>query len=145
VYVTSSSDEKLERARQMGAQGGANYSRHGWADSLAVADFDMVLDSSGYEVNKLISLAKRGGSIVNIGMTKADTTTISIPLLFSRQVSLLGSTLGSPREFQAMLSLVSQAQIVPAIERILPLALIQYAFALQQRKERFGKIIITIS
>lgn len=144
VYVTSSSDEKLERARQMGAKGISNYTRPNWTEVLGTEDFDVVLDSSGHDLSLLLALTKCGGMVVNIGMTSGDTAAINLPLLFSRQISLVGSTMGSPGEFEGMLSLVAREKITPIVDNTFPLNDIQNAFESQQEARRFGKTVVMI-
>lgn len=144
VYVTSSSDEKVEKARELGAAAGANYTLPDWAGRLGHVGFDAILDSSGQAMNALLSLIKPGGKVVNIGMTSADTSTISLRLLFTRQANILGSAMGSPREFEAMLDLVSKSRIAPVVEKTFSLDAMQDAFVWQQGNQRFGKTVVTI-
>jgi zinc-binding alcohol dehydrogenase/oxidoreductase len=145
VWVTSSSEEKIARAVQLGARGGFLYSRAGWAAAAAKAPglFDVILDSAGGEgFNSLIDLAGPGGRIVFFGATRGNVPEVALRKVFWRQISLLGSTMGSPADWAAMTELVTRRKIRPIVDATFALDQAAEAFALMERGGQFGKIVI---
>jgi zinc-binding alcohol dehydrogenase/oxidoreductase len=146
VWVTSSSDEKIARARELGAQGGFNYRVAGWAEAAAKEPglFDVIVDGAGGEgFDSLIDLAAPGGRIVIYGATRGNPPVLPMRKIFWRQLSVLGTTMGSPRDWSAMVDFVGQKRIRPIVSRVFPFAEAKEAFALMERGEQFGKIVLT--
>ena len=106
VLVTSGSDAKLARAREMGAAGGANYRTWDWAREIAAqwqGGPDVVIDSVGGETfTESVELLKAGGRIVSYGATTGPVKDFVLRNLFWKQATAFGTTMGSPREFAAM-------------------------------------------
>jgi NADPH:quinone reductase-like Zn-dependent oxidoreductase len=149
VYVTSGHDEKIERAIGLGAAGGFNYNHAGWAKTAlhAHADrlFDVIVDSAGGEgFEALIDLAAPGGRLVFFGATKGNPPTLPLRKVFWRQLSLLGTTMGSPADWREMLGFVGRHRIVPVVSAVFPLARVDDAFALMERGGQFGKIVVSM-
>jgi zinc-binding alcohol dehydrogenase/oxidoreductase len=145
VWVTSGAEEKIARAVKLGARGGFLYSRAGWAAEAAQAPglFDVILDSAGGEgFNSLIDLAAPGGRIVFFGATRGNVPELALRKVFWRQISLLGSTLGSPADWVAMTELVTRHKIRPIVDVIFPPEQAAEAFARLERGGQFGKIVI---
>jgi NADPH:quinone reductase-like Zn-dependent oxidoreductase len=150
VFVTSGSDDKLDRAKQkLGADGGANYRNGDWAKEiikLCGGDGpDVVIDSVGGEtIGKAIEIARPGGRIVSYGATTGPVKDLEVRRIFWKQLSMLGSTMGTPAEFAAMLELFGRASMRPMVDAMFPLA---DAGAAQRRMEesaQFGKIVLRI-
>lgn len=147
VWVTSSSDEKISRAVALGAKGGLNYTQTGWAAAAAKTPglFDVIVDSAGGEgFSDLIDLAASGGRIVVYGATRGNTPGLTLRKIFWRQVSVLGSTMGTPEEFAAMVQFVTSRRLKPVVSDVMPLARAAEAFELMERGGQFGKIVIRI-
>jgi zinc-binding alcohol dehydrogenase/oxidoreductase len=145
VWVTSGSDEKVSRAVSLGARGGFNYTRPGWAADAAKAPglFDVIVDSAGGEgFEQLIDLAAPGGRIVFFGATRGNPPVLPLRKVFWRQLSLLGTTMGGPADWAAMTEFVARHRIVPVLSEVLPLARAADAFALMERGGQFGKIVL---
>ena len=120
VWVTSSSEEKIARAVQLGAQGGFVYTRPGWAAAAKSggASFDLIVDSAGGEgFGDLLDLAASGGRIVFYGATRGNPSGLALRKIFWRQLSLLGTTMGSPADWAAMVAYVAFAQDQAGRER----------------------------
>lgn len=149
VWVTSSSDQKIEKAIQHGAIGGSNYTKENWDKQLgeSVPDkFDIVIDGAGSaEFSKLLSLMKPHGRIVIYGGTGGTITELGPHRIFWKQLDILGSTMGSPDDFQLMVDFVNQHKIKPIISHVFPLAEVNEAIAVIGRNEQFGKVVIEIS
>jgi len=148
AWVTSSSEEKIARAVRLGARGGFLYSRAGWAADAARAPghFDVILDSAGGEgFGTLVDLAAPGGRIVFFGATRGNVPDFPLRKVFWRQISLLGTTMGSSEDWAAMLEFVSRHQVRPVVEATFPLDGAAEAFALMERGGQFGKIVLRIA
>lgn len=147
VWVTSSSADKIARAVKLGASGGFDYRDPNWATEAAKApgQFDVVIDSAGGEgFGRLIDATASGGRLVFYGATRGDAP-LPVRKVFWRQISLLGSTMGSPADWAAMTAFVAQHKIKPVVSDIFPMGRAAEAFALMERGEQFGKIVVTVS
>ncbi len=148
VYVTSSSNEKIERAKQLGAIGGFNYRDPDWHTraSKEAGGFDIVIDSAGgSEFGKFIELVVPGGRIVNFGRTAGNITNLATRLFYWKQISILGSTMGTRDEFLSMLHFLVSRNIKPVIDRTFPLSDIAGAIAHMRSANQFGKILLKVS
>jgi zinc-binding alcohol dehydrogenase/oxidoreductase len=146
VWVTSGSEDKIKRAIGLGAGGGVNYKGADWVEALkklAPAGFDVIIDSAGGPgFPNLLDLAAPGGRIAFYGATLGNPPEIDLRRVFWKQLSLMGTTMGSPAEFTAMVAFVEQHQIVPVADRSFPLADGNAALAAMDRAEQFGKIVL---
>ena len=149
VIVTSGSDEKLERAKSLGADHGINHRAQDFAQAAGQwtggRGVDVVLDCVGGEVwpKSLASLA-RGGRLVTCGATAGGQPLDDLTAIFSKQLKIYGSTLGSRQEFRQLLSFLGVSRIKPVIDSVFPL---EEAAAAQHRLEeakQFGKIVLRI-
>lgn len=149
VYVTSSSDEKLSKAKALGAVGGFNYKDPEWHQKAlkeSGGGFDIIIDSAGGDqFSKFIELALPGGRIVNFGRTAGNITNISTRLLYWKQISIHGTTMGTRDEFLSMLDFVESRKLKPVIDKIFPLDQIEEAVKRMEGGNQFGKIILRIS
>lgn len=145
VYVTSGSDDKLTKAKALGAAGGWNYKRDNWGKELATQaqGIDVVIDSAGgSNINAAIQLCKPGGRIVTYGATTGQPPQFDIHRLFWKQINLLGTTMGSPAEFSAMLNLYGSSSMRPVVDRVYPLGEAGAAQQRMEHAEQFGKIVL---
>jgi zinc-binding alcohol dehydrogenase/oxidoreductase len=148
VYVTSGSEEKLNKAKSLGALGGYNYKDPDWAAKAQkeAGGFDIIIDSAGgNQFAKYIELAVPGGRIVNFGRTAGNITEISTRLLYWKQISIHGTTMGTRDEFLSMLNFLESRNIKPVIDKIYPLDQIHAAIERMQQGDQFGKIVLEIS
>ena len=148
VYVTSGSDEKIARAQQLGAKAGVNYRHADWPQQLATlnpAGFDVIIDSAlGDGFAHWLDLAKPGARIVFFGATAGNIPPLAGRKIFGKQLQLLGTMLGSPQEFEAMLLFVAAHNIVPVIDAELPLADAPAALAKMDSSTQFGKLVLEV-
>jgi zinc-binding alcohol dehydrogenase/oxidoreductase len=145
VYVTSGSNEKLEKAKAIGAKGGANYKDDEWWKGLKkeAGRFDLILDSAGGEDFKhLVDLAEGGGRIVFYGGTRGAVPDLLPQPIFWKQLSLLGSTMGSDQDFRDMLEQVIAHRIKPEVDRTFSLNEGPKAFEYLEQQGQFGKIVL---
>lgn len=148
VYVTSGSDEKISRAKELGALGGFNYKDPEWAVKAQkeTGGFDIIIDSAGgNQFSKLIELALPGGRIVNFGRTAGNITEILTRLLYWKQISIHGTTMGTENEFLSMLDFLKSESIKPVMDTTFPLSQINEAFNRMETGNQFGKIILEIN
>ena len=148
VWVTSSSAEKIAKAIALGAKGGFHYTRVGWAEEATkiAGMFDVIVDSAGGAgFGDLIDLAAPGGRIVFFGGTRGNGPALPLRKIFWRQLSLLGTTMGSPANWSAMLEFVALHRVRPVVSEVFPLARAGEAFALMERGGQCGKIVVRIS
>ena len=146
VWVTSSSADKIARAVTLGAKGGFDYRDPEWVAQAARAPgaFDVVIDSAGGDgFTRLIDATVSGGRIVFYGATRGDAP-LPVRKVFWRQISLLGTTMGSPADWSAMLRFVAEHRIKPVVSDVFPLARAAEAFARMERGEQFGKIVVSL-
>jgi NADPH:quinone reductase-like Zn-dependent oxidoreductase len=144
VWVTSSSPDKIARAVALGAKGGFDYSEPNWAATALkrTKAFDVVVDSAGGAgFGNLVDATVSGGRIVFYGATRGEAT-LPLRKLFWRQISLLGTTMGSPADWAAMNAFVTEHRIKPVVSAVFPMDRAAEAFALMERGEQFGKIVI---
>jgi NADPH:quinone reductase-like Zn-dependent oxidoreductase len=142
VYVTSSSDEKIARAVSLGAKSGYNYREDEWYKNVD-AKFDVIIDSAGGDgFQHLIKLCNPGARIGFYGATLGKYQNLNPQILFWRQISILGSTMGSDRDFQDMLTFVSTHKIKPILDRTYRLEEAHLAFQRMESGDQFGKIVL---
>lgn len=146
VWVTSSSPDKISRAKAHGARGGFLYTQEGWAETARAASgggFDVIVDSAGgVGFEALVDAAAPGGRIVFFGATRGNPPSLPMRKVFWRQLSLLGTTMGSPADWAAMLSAVVRHQIRPVVSEVFPFERAAEAFGLMERGEQIGKIVL---
>ncbi len=147
VYVTSGSNQKIEAAVQLGAKGGANYKSPDWGEKLRemAGEFNVIIDSAaGGGFPALTDLAAFGGRIILFGRTAGNIPQLKPRTIFWKQLSVLGTTMGNPGEFKAMLRLVIRHKIRPVVDTIFPLAQINEAFRKMEEGQQLGKIVLSM-
>lgn len=147
VYVSSSSDEKIRRAVEMGASGGVNYRTDGWVKDLKskIGGADLIIDGVGGEPFKdLIQVANAGGRIVNFGATAGTVPELVLPRVFFKHIDIRGTTMGSPQEFADMLMFFEEHEIRPVIDKRFPLEDAVSALQYMESGDSFGKIVLDI-
>ncbi len=150
VFVTASSDEKLERAKALGADFLINYTRQEFDQRIRELTnkrgVDVVVDYVGADtwVRSLRS-ARRGGRVLTCGATTGFAPQTDLRQIFFRQVQVLGSTMGSPREFLDVMKCVFRGQLKPVIDRVLPLSEARKGHELIEQRAVFGKIVLDCS
>ncbi|KAJ9605612.1 hypothetical protein H2200_010269 [Cladophialophora chaetospira] len=155
VYVTSGSEAKLEKARSLGARGGANYNVKGWEKDLLKLlpaerpFFDAIIDGAGGEVvTSGTRILKQGGVIVSYGMTIGPKMSYTMSAVL-KNIEIRGSTGGSRQEFRDMVRFVKDHQIRPVISAVVENALenleeLDKLFEKMKDKSQFGKLVVTI-
>jgi NADPH:quinone reductase-like Zn-dependent oxidoreductase len=148
VIATASTDEKLARARALGADETIN---HAAQDLVAEVKrltgkrgVDIIFEHVGAEVwPKLILSLTRGGRIVTCGATSGWDARTDLRHVFFRQLEILGSTMGPKGDLFPILDLVGAGRLKPIVDKIMPLTEAQAAHRLLQDRAIFGKIVLT--
>ncbi|TLS38163.1 zinc-binding dehydrogenase [Pseudalkalibacillus caeni] len=139
VIVTSRSEQKRNHALELGADLAID-SNGDWGQEIT-DKVDLVIDSVGEATfNKSLDQLRPGGTIVTFGASAGDEVKIDIRKFFYGQFNMLGSTMGSKEEFQAMLSFIKEQNIFPVIDRMFSLDQAIDAFKHLDRAEQFGKV-----
>lgn len=149
VIVTSGSDEKQARALKLGADFAVNHRSAGWEDLVkkwcGTALPNLVVDGAGGETwAKCVGLVAPAGRVVSYGAT-AGLATIDLRRLFWRHIDVMGSTMGSERDFAEMVALFSAGKLRPLVDQVFPLREAALAFDRMERSEQMGKIVLAIS
>jgi zinc-binding alcohol dehydrogenase/oxidoreductase len=144
VYVSSGSDQKIEKALKMGAKGAYNYKKENtYADLWKTkGGFDLVIDSAGGDqFNNFIKVLKPLGKVVFYGATNGLPAKVDLYRMFWNQLSLVGTTMGSDQEFADMLSFIERHQLKPVIDSIRPFSKITESFSDIILPNKVGKIV----
>jgi zinc-binding alcohol dehydrogenase/oxidoreductase len=147
VWVTSGHESKLKAARTHGAEGGVNHRKDDWAKAL-VAEIgfrpDVVIDSAGGDTfNKALDVLKPGGRLVTYGSTLGSADRMEVRRIFWKQLNVLGSTMGPPSDFAAMLKMY-ETGMRPIIDKVFPLEQASDAHIRMEAGDQFGKIVLRI-
>lgn len=147
VYVTSGTQTKIDSAVELGAKGGVLYSDNDWDKKLKkkVGDgFDVIIDSAlGPGFAHYVNLANPGARIVFFGGTDSgNLPELDGRKIFWKQLSIIGTKMGSPSEFQAMLSFVEKHQVKPVVDSVWPMAHAEEAMRKLNVSSQLGKIVL---
>lgn len=146
VYVTSGTEEKIEKAKQLGATGGCSYKEKDFTGALKKMSggFDIIIDSAGGDdMNAVLSTLVSGGRYVFFGATMGNPSTgLEMARNFLRHIRIQGTTMGSPAEFAAMIAFVNKHKIEPLIHGVYPLQDAVKAHKLMESFAQTGKIVL---
>lgn len=144
VIVTSRDQAKLKQAKELGADITLD-TESDWASQLKDETIDLVIDSVGRATfNRSLKLLKQGGRMVVFGATTEDTVDLNLREFFYGQYQLIGSTMGSGQELNAMIEHVKQYKTHPVVDKVFDLTDAQLAFDYLKENKQFGKIALTI-
>jgi len=147
VWVTSGAEEKIEKAKQLGVKGGINYKTEDWGRKLKeqAGCFDVMIDSAGGEgFAQLVRISNPGARIGIYGRTAGMIKELNSAELFWKQISILGSTMGTADDFAQMVAFVSDKKIKPVIDKVYPLEEAAQAFQRMEEGKQFGKIVLRV-
>ncbi len=149
ALVTSSSDEKLERARALGADATVNHVtgdvRSAVEEATEGKGVEVVLEHVG-EATWQTSLqsARAGGRIVVCGATSGPNPPAALHRIWWKQLTIYGSTMGTREDFEAAYELVKSGRAKPVVDSVFPLAEARAAHERLEAGEQFGKIVLSI-
>ncbi|KAG4416724.1 hypothetical protein IFR04_010126 [Cadophora malorum] len=153
-FVTSGTQEKIEKAKKMGAKGGVSYKSEGWEKELKGMlpkdrpFVDAIIDGAGGDVvSKAVKLLKPGGVVVQYGMTVSPKMDWSMNAVL-KNLELRGSTMGSRQEFKDMVAFVNEKKIKPIVSRSVKgidnMKDIDGLFEDIRNGSQFGKLVIEL-
>ncbi len=149
VITTVGSEDKIEKAKSLGADAVVNHTREEVAGRVKALTgsrgVDVVIEHIGPSVwdQCLASLAK-GGRLVTCGATTGGEAKLDLRFLFSRQLTLKGSYMGTRSELVRASTLFEQGQLRPVVDRVLPLQEARAAQELMLSRKIFGKLVLAI-
>ena len=148
VYVVASSDKKAQLAKDLGADIVLDRSQVDWGREIfkltAKRGVDVVVDNVGKAtlMTSMQALA-RGGRIVIVGNTSGPLAEIDIRYIFGKQISLVGSTMGSHQDFKEVITMLWSGKLRPVVDRVMPLSEGRQAYEIMQKGGQLGKIVLT--
>ncbi len=150
VIVTSSSDEKLECAIDIGADHTINYKKVSDVaqnvKEITSGGVDIVIDTVGAQTWPIdFSAARKGGKIVLCGVTSGSEAQTNLRALYWNQLTVMGSTMGSNEDCRQMLDAVEKAKLKPIIDSVLPLENAKEAMGKMESSKQFGKIVLKVT
>jgi NADPH:quinone reductase-like Zn-dependent oxidoreductase len=147
VIATAGSDAKLEKAKALGADEVVNYETQDF-----VQEVRRLTDKKGVEIvfehvgkktwEKSILAAAIGGRITTVGATTGFDPLTDLRHVFFRQISILGSTMGTAGDLLEVLRFVGEGRLRPVVDRVLPLAEARKGQDLLSERAQFGKIVL---
>src|SRR5215218_816457 len=147
VITTASSDEKLAKARELGADETINYSRDDWPKEVkrltGRRGVDVVVEHTGAATwpGSIASL-KNNGRLVTCGATSGFDARTDLRQIFYRHLTLLGSFMGSKAELLEAMKFVAQGKIRAVVDRVFPLSEAYQSHELMENRGQFGKIVL---
>ncbi len=149
TIVTSSSDAKLDRARELGADVVVNHAdgdvRAAVKDATAGHGADVVVDHVGEATWRTsLDVAAREGRIAVCGATTGPNPPAALHRIWWKQLTILGSTMGTHEDFEGAYALIASGRARPVVDEVLPLAEIRAAHARLEAGEQLGKIVLAI-
>ncbi len=150
TIVTSSSDEKLAKATDVGAHYIVNYHESDVAETVmdltGGRGVDVCLDSVGAATWPVdFAVVRRGGRIVLCGITTGAEAAADLQKIYWNQVSVLGSTMGSDEDYRCMVEMVRASELRPVVDAVFPLEQVREATARMEEGEQCGKIALTVA
>jgi NADPH:quinone reductase-like Zn-dependent oxidoreductase len=149
VIATAGTDEKLQKAKRLGADHGINHKSQKIREEVRritnKRGVDVVFEHVGTATwdESIASLAP-SGRLVTCGATTGFDARIDLRFLFSRQLSLLGSYMGTKSELHTVLKLVAAGRLKPIVDRVFPLAQAAAAHAYLESSSQFGKVVLRV-
>jgi len=150
VITTASSDDKLAKARELGAGAGVNSTRDDWPKEVKrltnARGVDVVFEHTGAATwpGSILSL-KKGGRLVTCGATSGFDAKTDLRHVFYRHLTILGSMMGSKADLLTAMKFIESGQIRAAVDRTLPLAEARKAHELIEDRAQFGKVVLDVS
>jgi NADPH:quinone reductase-like Zn-dependent oxidoreductase len=148
VFAVTSSEEKAAQARELGADQTIDRTKEDFSKQVFKLTnrrgVDVVLENTGEKTwEGSLRALTRGGRLVTYGGTTGANGRTNIPLLFWKQIQIIGSTMGTANEFATVMRLVWEGKLRAVVDRVLPLEQIKEAHEILEAGEQFGKIVLT--
>ncbi len=147
VYAVASNEDKAQKAHDLGADFVIDRSRFDWGKEIykktGKRGVDVVVDNVGAAtINISMQAVARGGRIVIVGNTSGALAEIDIRRIFGKQISLIGSTMGTHQDFRDITRMLWSGKIKTVVDTVMPLSDGRKAFEMMERSDQFGKIVL---
>lgn len=147
VFATASTEAKLEKLGELGADVLINYSENDFSKEIWTATnkrgVDVIIDSIGEATwAQSMKSATKNGRIVTFGSTSGPQPKLNIPLLFWKQLQIFGTTMATQGEFKDVMNLVWADKLKPVIDQVFPLQDVAKAQEVMENREVFGKLLV---
>ena len=149
VIATAGDERKAERAKELGADFVVNHYRQKIGDEVRKitnkAGVDIVIEHVGPATwGESVKSLKPGGVLVTCGATTGPKVEIDLRFLFSRQLSFLGSYMGTLGELHEVLKLVFSGKLMPVVDKVFPLSEVRAAHEYLEKSQMFGKVVLEV-
>jgi NADPH:quinone reductase-like Zn-dependent oxidoreductase len=149
IITTAGNDAKLEKAKELGAQHLINHKTQKIREEVRritnKRGVDVVVEHVGTATwNESVASLAVGGRLVTCGATTGYDAKIDLRFLFSRQLSLLGSYMGTKAELASVMKLVASSHLKPVVDRTFPLSACAQAHRYLEAGEQFGKVVLSV-
>ncbi|MGZ3687594.1 MAG: zinc-binding dehydrogenase, partial [Bdellovibrionota bacterium] len=152
VITTVGDDAKIPKAKALGADHVINYKKTKFRDEvkkilapLGLKGVDIAVDHVGKDTfQESLKSLKWGGRFVTCGATSGGEVEVDLKAVFFKNLSILGSTMGSKADLIRIVELVHQGRIRAVVDRTIPFARAPEGFEALERREAFGKVVITL-
>jgi NADPH:quinone reductase-like Zn-dependent oxidoreductase len=150
VITTAGDDGKLAKGRELGADYGINHYQQNISDEVRKithkVGVDIVVEHVGAATwDESVKSLKSGGTLVTCGATTGPNVNIDLLHLFARQLSLLGSYMGTMGELHEVLKHIFAGRLKPVVDRVFPLTEIRVAHEYLEKSQMFGKVVLSVS
>jgi NADPH:quinone reductase-like Zn-dependent oxidoreductase len=147
VYTTVGSDEKIPKAKTLGADEVINYQREDFEARLRSLTqgrgVDVVFEHIGPQTwEKSLRVLAKGGRLVTCGATSGPSVPLDLRYVFSRQLSILGSLMGTREELSTVARLIGEGALAPVVDTVFPLREARAAQERMAQRRVFGKLVL---
>lgn len=148
VLTTAGSDEKLEKARKLGADVAINYNRQDFVQEVLRETGDRGVDLVFEHIGPAtwagsVRCLARGGRLVTCGATTGPKVELDLRFFFTKELSVLGCYMGSRKELDQVVALLEKGRIKPVVGQVFPLAEARRAQETMESRSFFGKLVLT--
>ena len=147
VYAVASNEKKAQLAKALGADVVLDRSQVDWGREIykltEKRGVDVIVDNVGKAtLSASMQALARGGRIVIVGNTSGPQTEIDIRFIFGKQISLIGSTMGTHQDFKDVIAMLWAGKLKPVIDQVMPLSEGRKAYEIMQQGGQLGKIVL---
>ena len=148
VYAVASDATKAQLAKELGAYVVLDRSQGNWGREIykltAKRGVDVIVDNVGQAtLTTSMQALARGGRIVIVGNTSGPQTEIDIRFIFGKQISLIGSTMGTHQDFKDVVAMLWAGKLKPVVDRVMPLSEGRHAYEIMESGKQAGKLVLT--
>ena len=148
VYAVASDATKAQLAKELGADVVLDRSQGNWGREIykltAKRGVDVIVDNVGQAtLTTSMQALARGGRIVIVGNTSGPQTEIDIRFIFGKQISLIGSTMGTHQDFKDVVAMLWAGKLKPVVDRVMPLSEGRHAYEIMESGKQAGKLVLT--